>query len=1067
MTQRTVAVRLTMETADFIRKAQQAGQVGEDAMKKIERGASSTDQAVQQVGSTAGKVAAGGIATLFATGKAASSWESDFTGVMKTVEATSTTSLAQIESGLRDLAKTMPATHTEIAGVAAAAGALGVETDSVVDFTKTMIALGEAVDDLSAEEAATAIAQITNVMGTAPEDVSRFAATLVELGNNGASTEGEILSMAQRLAGAGKLVGASEGEVLALSNALASMGIQAQLGGGVMSRTMTNMYAAAQQGGEEWQAWADVAGTSAEKFARQFENNPIKAVDTLVKGLQRIDDEGGNVVGALKNLGIEGTEDLQVLLRLKGGGDLLSDSLKMQGEAWEENSAHMDEFQARADTTASQVQMSWNAIKDAGISAGESLLPLIADLAGEVAGLAGAFGSLGADTQAGIMRAVFALTGVGGMVWATTRAVAAGKTLHDTYTTLSGAIDLSTGKMKAARGVMLGAGGLVAGLSLMADESTLTGAAVETMGLTAGGALMGFGVAGPIGAAVGGGIGLITGLGKAMTATGDDAKESALDIEKLAEAYDLVAGAASRANREIALAALNEINNNKESLKAVGLTQNDAIMASLGDPKAIRRVEDAIRGVREQSILLGNTDAGMYLMNSASSAERVMDGLGVTIGEVRAEAVEAALVTGDWAEEFKGIPRNVLVKMDHEGVPQTKAEVLDLVNSLEMTEKERRAVFKLFGLPNAKAQARRTISEISGMKADVKVYANTAAALAAAAQAVGRINRMSASIGVVAFTPAQPAAKPGKKRWIGGYTGPGGKYEPAGEVHRGEVVLPQEVVREDAEFLKQRYGYLPGMGELPGYAAGGLVGAGGLAGYGIAGATLTGTKGNRASVDGTWMSLDKAAKRLDRSLGRLDDKVREHESVVDDWKSKMQAAGDVVTQQFVPDLFAVLEPENVWAPGAAYTGGDPLAAINATNADLRTRISLQPKLSAAGLSGTAFEEVSKGSNEDLQALLASGTVAQVAKSYAEYERLSAQAGRQAGRFAYGAEKDAAVAELKEMRAAQRDTAKSVKDLARHTKTWQAKNKDIAGDVSKALTKPAGRGAAAGTANRKG
>lgn len=29
----------------------------------------------------------------------------------------------------------------------------------------------------------------------------------------------------------------------------------------------------------------------------------------------------------------------------------------------------------------------------------------------------------------------------------------------------------------------------------------------------------------------------------------------------------------------------------------------------------------------------------------------------------------------------------------------------------------------------------------------------------------------------------------------GGYTGNGGKYEPAGVVHRGEYVLPQEVVR--------------------------------------------------------------------------------------------------------------------------------------------------------------------------------------------------------------------------------------------------------------------------------
>ena len=54
----------------------------------------------------------------------------------------------------------------------------------------------------------------------------------------------------------------------------------------------------------------------------------------------------------------------------------------------------------------------------------------------------------------------------------------------------------------------------------------------------------------------------------------------------------------------------------------------------------------------------------------------------------------------------------------------------------------------------------------------------------------------------------------------GGYTGPGGKYEPAGVVHRGEYVLPQEAVRNiglgNLETLHQS--------ALRGYADGGLVG---------------------------------------------------------------------------------------------------------------------------------------------------------------------------------------------------------------------------------------------------
>jgi TP901 family phage tail tape measure protein len=59
----------------------------------------------------------------------------------------------------------------------------------------------------------------------------------------------------------------------------------------------------------------------------------------------------------------------------------------------------------------------------------------------------------------------------------------------------------------------------------------------------------------------------------------------------------------------------------------------------------------------------------------------------------------------------------------------------------------------------------------------------------------------------------------------GGYTGSGGKYEPAGIVHRGEYVLPQEVVKaigvKQLDTLRSRYTRsAPGRGS---YATGGVV----------------------------------------------------------------------------------------------------------------------------------------------------------------------------------------------------------------------------------------------------
>ena len=133
--------------------------------------------------------------------KAASDWESAWIGVTKTVDG-SAAELAQLEQELRGLAKTLPATHEEIAGVAEAAGQLGVKRQDVAAFTKTMIALGVSTN-LSADDAATGLAKLGNIMGVLPSQAGRAGSALVALGNDGASTEADILAMSLRIAGAG------------------------------------------------------------------------------------------------------------------------------------------------------------------------------------------------------------------------------------------------------------------------------------------------------------------------------------------------------------------------------------------------------------------------------------------------------------------------------------------------------------------------------------------------------------------------------------------------------------------------------------------------------------------------------------------------------------------------------------------------------------------------------------------------------------------------------------------------------------------------------------------------
>ena len=378
------------------KKAEKAGRQAESGMGRLAQTAERHQQAWDQVANTMVAAGAAIVGGLSLATKAAMDWETAWAGVTKTVDATDA-QYAELEGGLRGLAKTLPATHAEIAGVAEAAGQLGVARKDILGFTKTMVDL-QVSTNLTAEEAATQIAQISNVMGTLKRDgadgVARFGAALTALGNDGASTEKDILAMARRIAGAAATLGASESDVLALSNTLSSMGIRAELGGGVTTRVLLKMRKSVDEGGKAFEAFAKVAGLTNDEFKTMFQSAPMEALDLVSKGIHRVNEAGGNVVKTLRDMGIKGTEELQVMLALANSGDLLSDSLQLGARAWEENTALIDEATKRYDTANSRVRIAWNNIKDAAITAGADILPVVASIAESVADMANAWSQL-------------------------------------------------------------------------------------------------------------------------------------------------------------------------------------------------------------------------------------------------------------------------------------------------------------------------------------------------------------------------------------------------------------------------------------------------------------------------------------------------------------------------------------------------------------------------------------------------------------------------------------------------------------------------------------------------
>ena len=328
---------------------------------------------------------------------AAINFEDAWVGVTKTVDGTPE-QMAAINSGLKDLALNTASSYENLAHYAELGGQMGVATDSILGFTKTIAMLGDTTN-IVGEEAAESLAHMANIMvdkGQRTTDYyERFGSTVVDLGNNFATTESEIVDMATRLATAGRQVGMTTPQVLALSTALSSMGIKAAAGGGSMSKLMKQIQVAVSTGSESLQDYADTAGMTAEQFAKAWRDDAGTAFMKFLEGIGKSED----VAAKLAELGIEEVRMSNAAGALAQSTDVYSDALGRANQAWSENTAMVIEAEKRYATTKTALLQAWEAIKQAGASLGESFAPTVKELANMVKDLAKWFSELPAPVK--------------------------------------------------------------------------------------------------------------------------------------------------------------------------------------------------------------------------------------------------------------------------------------------------------------------------------------------------------------------------------------------------------------------------------------------------------------------------------------------------------------------------------------------------------------------------------------------------------------------------------------------------------------------------------------------
>ncbi len=396
--------------------------------------------------------------------------------------------------------------------------------------------------------------------------------------------------------------------------------------------------------------------------------------------------------------------------------------------------------------------------------------------------------------------ALLGITAVtGGSLWFGSKVVTGIADTRQAMSDLGFATSETSRRMTLMRGAAFGAGGLAAGLSLMADESTNTGKAIEGLGLTAGGALMGFSVGGPIGAAVGAGVGGIGGLAKAMLETKGAAEKTGPSVDDLAASFDGITGSATEATRALALQKL-EAAGALAELRSVGIDQRDAVSATLGDDAAIRRVNEALRDARDRVDELrdaGDWEGAMIADNLSADIEDAaskLRTLGFEMEGARGEAHATALATQELATILPGIPEKVLTRIEADGIPETRAEVMALVREYNLTPKEKRTLMRVLDSDRARREIGTVIDEAN----KVPRSRNTHLSASGAEKAIRESRELAAAVASIDRSVTITVRKVGagvSDMFAGAF---GGKGAAAGGPvrHNGPTSIPAQLTQE-------------------------------------------------------------------------------------------------------------------------------------------------------------------------------------------------------------------------------------------------------------------------------
>lgn len=462
--------RLKAEAAGVAQAQKEEAEAAQEAGKSLKDAMEGAKAALEAAGIVSAlKEIYGG---LMDCSSAAAQFETSMAGVKRTVGG-SDGFIKDLGENFKEMSTQMPITANELAGIATTAGQLGIAQSNVEGFTTVMAKLATTTD-LTADTAATMLAQFSNITGVT--DYDRLGSAVASLGDATATTASKVVEMSQGMAASASIAGMSSTDILAIAAAVGSLGIEAASGSTSMSTLISTLYKATETG-EKLDDFASVAGMSAEEFRTAWGENAVGALDAFIQGLNDTERNGRSAVVILDELGINNVRQTKAILGLASAGDLLSNTVAQANTAWTENTALTEKAAVMYNTTEAKMTMMQNAANNVKIAIGDALNPAMSTAYETATNLLQPIAEW-IEKNPALVQGVTAFIGVLGLA-------TAGVVSYTAYTKLAAAASAIFAGSIPGIGIILGVAGavglLTAGLSALAGASNEASVSFEDL----------------------------------------------------------------------------------------------------------------------------------------------------------------------------------------------------------------------------------------------------------------------------------------------------------------------------------------------------------------------------------------------------------------------------------------------------------------------------------------------------------------------------------------------------------------------------------------------------------